>query len=333
MAQLPEQVASGARRAAERIGRRELAAAGAAAAVLAGGEVARRRREEDESPDAYRLGKREPADLGMKRVARGRIEHALAALRDQAGEDPAEAVHTARKDLKKLRAAIRLVRHQLGDSIYRLENSFYRDAGRRLAGTRDAVAVREAMEGLRERFELGSRFSRIEAELQREERGNDDRAAIDETAVALNAGFDRVERWPLEGSGWEQLEPGLRRGYRRARNRFRDASEEPSDEALHEWRKRVKDLRYQVTILERADRKRLDGFEESLHELSDLLGDDHDLVLLRERSERPSEQRQPSLDALRELVERRRGELQLEAFAVGEKLFDEKPKAFSGSVL
>ena len=65
------------------------------------------------------------------------------------------------------------------------------------------------------------------------------------------------------------------------------------------------------------------------HELSDRLGDDHDLVVLMAYVEE-REQPLPSdqVEHLRKLVGKRRMELQGEAFAYGERLFAEKPKRF-----
>ena len=65
------------------------------------------------------------------------------------------------------------------------------------------------------------------------------------------------------------------------------------------------------------------------HELSDRLGDDHDLVVLTadlEDARPPLSHEQ--LEHLRKLIGKRRKELQGEAFAYGERLFAEKPKRF-----
>jgi CHAD domain-containing protein len=335
MVEVATQLSKRAARGLERI-RTNRASAGAAAAAaaavaIAGRELAKRADGDDRS-QSYALAPKEPADQGLRRIARGRVERALQRLRVESVEDPAEAVHGARKDLKKLRALIRLVRDQLGDSVYRLENGFYRDVGRSLAGSRDATATWEALLALRERYELGARFAGFERELQRRISG-DDSDRIAEAATALEAGLGRIERWPLQGDDWSVIEPGLRRTYRRGRRRFRKAASEPSDEALHEWRKRVKDLWYQVRLLQNADRKRLSSQADDLHELADRLGDDHDLVLLRERAEGSSELDGAGREALLEPIERRRGELQLDAFSLGERLYESKPKRFARSIL
>ena len=48
------------------------------------------------------------------------------------------AVHEVRKSLKKIRAALRLVRPVIGDKSYRRENTCFRDAARPLTEVRDA---------------------------------------------------------------------------------------------------------------------------------------------------------------------------------------------------
>ena len=76
--------------------------------------------------------------------------------------------------------------------------------------------------------------------------------------------------------------PGLKRSYRRGRNRFRDVRAEASDEWVHEWRKRVKDLWYHLRLVRNAKKSVLGEAADEAHELSDLLGDHHDLAVLRD---------------------------------------------------
>src|SRR2546430_1303607 len=82
----------------------------------------------------------------LARVARGRIRHALGQLDD--GHDPDKAVHEARKDMKKLRALVRLMRPELGGKAYRRENARFREVARSLSGVRDAKAMLEALDAL-----------------------------------------------------------------------------------------------------------------------------------------------------------------------------------------
>ena len=66
--------------------------------------------------------RRRGAGGGHPARCRGRRdETAVEQLRDEAGEDLATAVHDTRKDMKKLRSLLRLVRDELGRKRYRAE--------------------------------------------------------------------------------------------------------------------------------------------------------------------------------------------------------------------
>jgi CHAD domain-containing protein len=287
--------------------------------------------------DAYRLLPGEPVAAGIKRAVAARVDDAIAQLRGEAGTEPAEAVHEARKDIKKIRSALRLVRDAIGDDEWRRENQHYRDCARQLSGFRDAEILVEALDGLAERFgpTAGERFDRLRQELDRENRTAHDEGSVQRAmagaAAELEAGRSRIESMPIKGDGWELIGPGIHRSYRRGRKRLRDVEEEASVTNLHELRKRVKDLWYQLRLIRDADPEMLGPLADHAHDLSDHLGDDHDLALLREQAQRrsaafadPADQRH-----LVEEIDQRRGELQFAAVSLGERIYAEKPKRFT----
>jgi CHAD domain-containing protein len=106
--------------------------------------------------------------------------------------------------------------------------------------------------------------------------------------------------------------------------------EEASVTNLHELRKRVKDLWYQLRLIRDADPEMIGLLSDHAHDLSDHLGDDHDLVLLREQAQRRSEDFAAPADQrlLLQLIDQRRGELQFAASSLGERIYSEKPKRF-----
>src|SRR5215203_4770041 len=136
--------------------REKVAAAAAAgtAVVAAGIGIKRLRNGEPEAfdSDAYRLLAGERVDAGIKRLLAAQVDDAIAHLRGETEIEPAEAIHEARKDVKKIRSALRLVRDAIGDDVWRLENDHYRDCARQLSGFRDAEILVEALDGLAERF-------------------------------------------------------------------------------------------------------------------------------------------------------------------------------------
>jgi CHAD domain-containing protein len=276
------------------------------------------------SSRAYRLKAEEPLPEGIARVARGRIDHALDELRGKTDSTPEEAVHEARKDMKKLRALLRLARGELGDSTFARENACFRDAARELAGARDADVMLETLGGL----ELpGGQGWELRKSIQagRAADGGDDRDDAVRRAVAiLNEARTRVSGWPLERESFDALADGLARTYRRGRRDLRAARAEPSAEALHEWRKRVKELWYHHTLLRQLWPPVMAAVGDEAHELADRLGDDHDLAFL---AAWVGEHAEPGAD-FHEAVEQRREALQADAFELGARLYAEKPSAY-----
>jgi CHAD domain-containing protein len=269
---------------------------------------------------AYRLKQGESVPKGIARIARGRIDHALDALKDPTEE----AVHDARKDTKKLRALLRLVRGEIGADVYSRENACFRDAARELAGVRDADVMLATLATLEERHAdelpadaIGDLRQALEAHRIRTSAGTRRQAAAGAVGM-LKEARGRVADWPLERDGFDALEDGLKRTYRRGRRDWQAAAEDPSPENLHEWRKRAKDLWYHCSLLEETWKPVMSALADEAHELSDRLGDDHDLVLLLEWGAEPLEQ----------LISKRRQELRDEAFAYGARLYADKPKVF-----
>jgi CHAD domain-containing protein len=316
-----------------------LAAAGTAAAAAAGVGIKHFRHGDGTAfdSDAYRLLGGEPTGPGIKRILAAQVDDAIAQLRGEAGTEPADAIHEARKDVKKIRSALRLVRDEIGDEVWRRENDHYRDVARRLSSFRDAEILVEALDGLGERFgpTARERFDALREQLHEENRAAHDDGSVSRAmtgaAAELAAGRSTIDALSLDADGWEVIAPGLHRSYRRGRKRLRAVEDEASVTNLHEFRKRVKDLWYQLRLIRDADRAMLEPLADHAHDLSDHLGDDHDLALLRDQVQRrrdafasPGDERH-----LLQEIDQRRGELQFAAISLGERIYSDKPKRFT----
>jgi len=233
-----------------------LAAAGAATAAAAGIGIKKLRDSDGEASDstAYRLLEGEPVGPGVRRVLEAQVDDAVAQLRGEAGNEPAEAIHEARKDLKKIRSALRLVRGAIGDDAWRRENDHYRGVAKKLSSHRDAEILVEALDGLRERFGPAARerTETLREQLDEENRSANGDGTIERTmagaAAELVACRSSLDDLALDGDGWGLIAPGLHRSYRRGRKRLRSVEEDASVTNLHELRKRVKDLWYQLRL-------------------------------------------------------------------------------------
>jgi CYTH domain-containing protein/CHAD domain-containing protein len=285
---------------------------------------------------AYRLHREESAADGLRRVALGRAEKAAERLRKGEGVDLAAAIHGARKDLKKLRAVLRLVRADLGEKDFRAENRRFRDAGRLLSASRDAEVKLETLKGLEERFggELPLAPALAWSEALNTEREAIATAADEEVGAKIAAAVEQIESggaripaWKLKASGWKLLEPGIDRGYREGREALRQTQKRRDPDSVHEFRKRSKDLWYQQRLLSGCWPGLLEESAEQAHQLSELLGDHHDLaVLAADLDARVGVVAER--DAIRALIERRQEELLDQALGLGERLYAEKPKHY-----
>ena len=283
----------------------------------------------------YVLRQKERIDAGVRRVVR---EQVRGAMRDLAvpAEGRHEGVHEARKRFKMIRAVLRLARPTLGELTFALENTWYRDTGRRLSSVRDAVAMIECFDALARRSPRGiptdlavpvraGLEARLEA-LSGDEAGIEARCA--EVTSGLHAALARVKDWDLADRGFRTIGPGLARVYRQGRRAMALALVEPTDGNLHEWRKRVKDHWYHVRLLRNLWPKVMDAYKRELKVLSEALGDDHDLAVLGPvlREAPDAFGGAASVQAVLEVAGSRRGQLLEQARVVGRRIYAERAR-------
>ena len=283
----------------------------------------------------YRLSLNDEVGDALRTVARDELEAASRGLGDGHADDPVEAVHDARKRLKKTRSALRLARPAMRGGEYRTENRLLRDRGRALSGARDADVMVETVDALAERFAgqaPAALFDAVRVRLAERAAAVREGAEDDVVRQAAELGTlaARVDEWPLERSSADTLVRGLERSYARGRDAFERAERRPTTTNLHELRKRVKDLWYQERLLGDAWPGMMKANARESKALSRLLGDDHDLAVLEAVLADEEVTRDVAADVgeLLELIAHRRDELLAEILALGRRVYAEPPKAF-----
>ena len=276
--------------------------------------------------------------FSFQQLARERFEALQARLRKEAAADADVVVHDVRRELKKLRALLRLIRPHWGEDAFRLENACLRDAGRLLAPLRDAwvhLALTQSLAQER-KGEAVSRVLEFAAGRFREAydgvvREKPPERCFSEVAGLLAAAAKRVPEWPDPvADPFASCSEGYRKSYQRSRARLSRTLSHPSVRNLHELRKGCKDLRYQLELLAVPGRRPFGSLISSLHKLTDLLGKNHDLAVLREALERMMAEAltQRHLLVLHESLEAQQRATLDGAIAVGCRLFAAKPKRF-----
>ncbi len=285
---------------------------------------------------AYRLRRDETLSDGVRRIALEQLTKAIGLL-DEPGDDVETAVHDVRKSCKMLRGLVRLVRPDMGKH-YRRANATFRDASRQLADFRDAHALLDTFDDLvaadREQADVdllgkvrGGLAARADA-ASRAVEGDDQR--VGQARELLTKARKSVKRWPLTDDV-DVMAAGIAKTYGRGRDRLRDSMAEPSDEVFHDWRKRAKYTWYHVRLLRDAAPSVLVPLVDRFHDLSDLLGDDHDLAVLTGQFAADPDEfgGADPIDQAMALIARRRADLQQRAWRLGARLYVESPDAFA----
>ena len=286
---------------------------------------------------AYQLKASESVSKEIKRIATEQIDKAIADLSATDETTVDEAVHQARKRLKKTKAVVRLVRDRIGKDLYKQENARYRDIGRKLANLRDAKVQIGTLDNLTARFGdtvAEDAFKDIRRELQIDYRREYQRV-LDEGIIVsvkneLKDAKMQIDDWKIKSSGWKAIDESLKRVYKKGYKGLDRAMSQPTAENLHDWRKRVKYLRYHLCILRPIWSEIMEEWVDRTHDLSDYLGEDHDLAVLQEFVLKQPERfnRQNTLESLNALIDLRRQELQPKAIFIGRKIYTEKDKRF-----
>ncbi len=284
---------------------------------------------------AYKFGPDEPVAEAIVRCAREQLDGAIEELREGTRHDPVKAVHEARKAIKKERSLLRFARSTMKPKARKRVNAELRDVARSLSGARDAAVMVQALDALSERFSgqlPATTFDTIRQHLDsghaRTNGSSRDESLATNAAEELGTIRLGVDHWDLRVGGWKAIEVGLLRSFKRGRKAFKRARANGSAEDWHEWRKRVKDLWYQDRLLAPTCGPTIRGQAKEAHRLANLLGDDHDLVLLKEELTHGAMSVPADVDAVVKLLDHRRAELQAEALHTGARIYSESPKAF-----
>jgi CHAD domain-containing protein len=311
----------------------------------------------------------ERAVEGLRRMALGQADLALELLAADNDAPSRRAVHDTRKAIKRLRALLRLLEHELGAARYAREDAALRDVGRRLSGARDAAVLLATLDALIERHprKLAHRkdVRNLRRALLEERKRMDERTLGDATTRAqalseLRAFRARVTSWDLGDRGAAApMHEGLERIYAQGRKRHRRAARAKQGDvlAMHRWRKRVKDLRYAAEMLRQTTQHphsdgrgadaRLRRVAKRADRLGEALGEDHDLAVLAQRvrangkhgsggrgggARKSRRIKRSTRKLLLKLIAKRRRKLRRGALRDGGRLYRRKPERFAARI-
>ncbi len=274
----------------------------------------------------HRIEKHEDIGSALTRLVVDDLAKARADL-VEAGP-PALRLYRVRQRLKRIRSVLRVLRPALGMRVSGPSGKL-RDAGRLLAEARDPCAVAASARHLLTVVDAnGVGLERVVAKLDRQvERRRYGAMALTEIDDLLAAVQEQISDIDENVDGADLLCRGIDRAYRRGRKAMQRATFSLGTPDLHAWRKSVNELRHLIRISRKRLPSQVTKRAVGLKRLGNTLGLDQDHAMLAEQLAL-SPEGDPALMRQLSLIAEHRLALESNAFALGAKLYKQKPKKF-----
>jgi CHAD domain-containing protein len=275
-----------------------------------------------------------PMSEAVRRVACAELDAAYAAVASP--PDRHRGVHDARKCLKRLMSLLVLIKPGLPEPVFLSLTERLRTIAKGLAPARDAQALLDALEKLARdpADDDGGAVERgLTAWLQKRRRAAEKSLEGNMAADAMGGLFGlrpAMANLAVYPDSFRPIATGLRDSYRGGRKAFANAFESGDDEAFHDWRKTLQRHWRHMQLLAPCWPSELSARVELSRNLSQILGDDHDLAQLCKLVSAPTLVFASPEDtsAFLKRCRRRQKALRRDAQSRGARLFVERSKPF-----
>ena len=188
--------------------------------------------------------------------------------------------------MKKARSALRFAAGEIGLHAWKREDRCLRKVGQLISDVRDAEVRLQTVRQLRQ-FTRGKKRSFRETEDLLAFELDSFLAAFsewpEEARQRLTQALDRIQGWPLDDLSCKQLRKCVQKTYKRGRKALKTAIEKSTTKRLHTFRKRAKELWYQLRILRPLAPSLFVELNDELKTIGRYLGQVHDLAFVDDR--------------------------------------------------
>lgn len=244
-------------------------------------------------------------------------------------------IHDARLCFKRIRSLMRLGRFNFGEQNYNELNLFYRDQARKLSSIRDITAMIELCEKMREiakTDQIKKLINHIRIDLIKKRKtlmaGQEVEKAKNEVIQSLTNQETVIKNLLFASGNNQQLASGIRRVYQSGRKLYKLSVKTTDDHNLHEWRKQVKYLWYQLVILTPLWPEILTPLCKQVQTLSQLLGKHHDYFIFANtlQSMKAENKYTHEIKALMTSINSQKRNLEIKALRLGAMLYITSPR-------
>ncbi len=271
----------------------------------------------------------DPAELRAKLLgefARA-VQNAVEAA-TSADHGSAAAVHDSRKALRRARAVLSMVARALPKSERQAVKAALQESRRSLSTIRDHSVAPETLGQLMLSDEDRETAKRVlDNAAEAIPALAEIKQLLGEAAARAAAQGEALEAALPAGITWETVSDGIRDVYADARRARR--SSKRSKPWFHTWRRRSKELVYQLDFIAGHAGPRANAIHAEMSGVTDQLGAAVDLIMLREFVETHGQGiRANAIEHLRETIEAQLDDLMKDARKAARDAFSLKPKKF-----
>jgi len=265
----------------------------------------------------------------VKKISLGFVKDAISECKSKELTHE-KKIHILRKRCKRIRGLLRIVRPHIGEA-YGSENEFYRDLARKLSVTRDQHAAIETLNKLaniQRNISNTDLFKKIIQQIEIKLNKLNSSALIDEFEIEISEGSPRINSWDININGFRAIEDGFKKTYKQGKKAMINAFNNPTAENYHEWRKRVKYHYFHLDLLAPIWIPIMRNFSKEADHLSEMLGYDHDLCVLKKLLNDNNQFKIEELTRkkLFEAINKEQSKLREKIKFLGQKVYTEKPK-------
>jgi CHAD domain-containing protein len=286
---------------------------------------------------SFELHERTHIERELVKIVRRELRHTVDALTASAANAAGEqAVHESRKSVKKVRAVAAFLK-QAGAKPPRKDRWRLKVAARALSRLRDSAAIVETFDRVRHRYpkQLSERTynalrrALVDSRDREHERAQRD-GAVGKAVKRLRATRRSAKHWSPPSIEVSDIGAIVGASYRRSRVAMKRARATQRSATLHDWRKELKTLWYQLRLAKPLTAG-VPPLVAGLERLETGLGEDHNLVILAAtlRGCRDVRPMRGSIRQIGRLAVRMRQSLRRRVFARARRLFVRTPKVFA----
>lgn len=271
----------------------------------------------------------------IRPAAIAHFDHMLEVLANEGPLD-AKSVHEIRRNVKRIRALLQLVRSDMKSQAAEWDQAL-QSVNRSLSAARDLEICLQTARDLSSNASASQRsvLNRLSDELAQRQavvlRADDPAVLRPELSAQLETVKAGFLAWQPSQSGFRLIKPALRKMSKQARKIIQALREHATSEKLHSLRKVVKLRLYWLETFEPIWPRGLGAERNMVDSLSDRLGKHHDLEVLIERLHDSEVAGDEAMhDALQRVVhrlKRRQHKLERQSLKMARRLFAERPKA------